>query len=88
MSLAQDMMAMPLPRPKSSAAALANYESKLCMLLCQSLVAFQMTQASIVDNDDGELMRVNLINVQVGLHSFKRCQSHFEHYHFCTSDKR
>jgi len=38
----EDMMAMPLPRPKSS--------------------------ASIVDNDDGELMRVNLMNVQVNPH--------------------
>ena len=51
-----------------------NYASKFCMILCQSLVAFKMTQASIVDNDDGELLRVNLMNVQVGLHSFKRFQ--------------
>jgi len=39
----EDMMAMPLPRPKSS--------------------------ASIVDNDDGELLRVNLMNVQVNTDS-------------------
>ena len=36
----------------------------------------KMTQASIVD-DDGELLRVNLMNVQVGLHSFKRFQESF-----------
>ena len=56
----EDMMAMPLPRPKSL--------------------------ASIVDNDDGEFVRVNLMNVQVNTHSqesaetakFQRRGVHFE----------
>ena len=83
-TLTQDMMAMPLPRPKSSA-ALASYVSEFCTILCHlsPLKWHRPALWTMMESFCGSTWWMSRLDCTVS----KDFKSHFEHY-CCTSEKR